>query len=145
MPVDILIANTKFQHAWTVILRYKVFSIEQGFDPKYDIDHREDESIHYLLRENEIPVATARYRIVEDKAKIEAVVVLKEYRKKGYATKLLKKIHDDLKTSKLYHCYLNSVVEIEPLYLKLGYTREGEMFKTPAGAPHYKMIKTLID
>ena len=143
--LDIIRTKSQNDYAWTVILRYQVFSIEQGFDPKFDIDEREDESIYYLALYDGKPVGTARYRMVNGQAKIEAMVVLKEYRKKGIATKLLSTIHRDLHENGITDIYLNAMTQADPFYIKLGYVREGKMFKTPAGAPHYKMVLCFPD
>lgn len=143
MTAEIIRVQSQHHYAWTVVLRYQVFSIEQGFNPKFDIDEREDESIYYLAFDNGKPIGTARYRMVEENAKIEAMVVLKDYRGKGYASKLLRKIHEDLKEKNVKEVYLNAMIDAEPLYLRLGYAREGDVFKTPAGAPHYKIVMSL--
>ena len=141
--LEIVKVKSKEEYAWTVILRYKVFCIEQGFDPNFDIDKREDESIYFLALDNKKPIGTARYRLIDGAAKIEAVVILKDFREKGYASRLLDFMHKHLKNIGVKNVYLNSMIEAEPFYLKIGYTRSGSMFKTPSGAPHYKMILEL--
>lgn len=131
---QIIKATSHAHYVWSVVLRYEVFTNEQGYDPKYDIDQSIDQFTYYLALNDEKPVATARYHLINGIAKIETMVVLKAFRKKGIATKILRKIQSDLAQNGHKICVLNAMLDAEPLYLKLGYTRTGKIFTTDAGA-----------
>ena len=74
-------------------IREIVFVIEQEVDEAEEFDEFEDESIHYLLMLNDKAIATARWRIIGEKTKLERFAMLKEYRNKGYGTLILSLIH----------------------------------------------------
>ena len=56
-------------------IRKEVFVLEQECDPKDEYEY-EEESTHFLLTDNKIPVATARYRKTQFGIKMERFAVL---------------------------------------------------------------------
>ena len=79
-------------------IRNQVFVVEQNVDPSEEYEF-EESSIHFLLFEDKTPCATARYRKTEKGIKLERFAVLKQYRKKGYGNKILKRILEELKNN----------------------------------------------
>ena len=118
-------------------IRQEVFVDEQNVDPELEYDEFEDVSHHYLVFENDIPVATARWRETEKGIKLERFALLKKYRKCGIGTKLLKTLMKDiLPLNKTI--YLHSQVSSVNLYLREGFKISGEKFME-AGIEHYFM------
>ncbi|MCD4772136.1 MAG: GNAT family N-acetyltransferase [Bacteroidales bacterium] len=118
-------------------IRQEVFVDEQNVDPELEYDEFEDVSHHYLVFENDIPVATARWRETEKGIKLERFALLKKYRKCGIGTKLLKTLLKDiLPLNKTI--YLHSQVSSVNLYLREGFKISGEKFME-AGIEHYFM------
>lgn len=80
-------------------LRKEVFGIEEKAPAAlFVIDDKDMESsTHcFLLESDGIPVASCRYIKIDDEViKLQRMIVLKEYRKKGLARKLLKYLEDD--------------------------------------------------
>ena len=66
-------------------IRKEVFVKEQKCDPKDEYEN-EEESTHFLLLDNNEPVATSRYRKTQFGIKMERFAVLGSKRKKGYIT-----------------------------------------------------------
>jgi len=118
-------------------IRREVFVVEQFVDPELEYDEFEQESMHYLLSDDEIPVATARWRETPKGIKLERFATLKEYRNKGIGNKILDEVLKDVIDLRK-PIYLNSQVSAIRFYERSGFVKEGEMFME-ANIEHYKM------
>jgi predicted GNAT family N-acyltransferase len=118
-------------------IRRKVFVVEQQVSREEEYDSFEESSIHYLVFVDEIPVGTARWRITKDGIKLERFAVLKEYRKSGAGTAVLKKVLKDVIPLEK-KIYLNAQLTAINFYLKEGFATEGDEF-IEANIRHYKM------
>ena len=118
-------------------IRQEVFVVGQNVDPELEYDEFEDISQHYLVFENDTPVATARWRKTEKGIKLERFSLLKKYRNKGIGTILLKKVMQDILPLKK-NIYLHSQVSAVNLYLREGFKVSDEKFME-AGIEHYFM------
>lgn len=118
-------------------IRTKVFVDELGIDPSLEYDEYDSVAHHYLVLENNQPVATARWRETNKGIKAERFAVPKEHRGKGIGTLLLNEVVKDIlpfaKT-----IYLHSQHTAVNLYLKNGFMIIGKPFNE-AGIPHYYM------
>lgn len=118
-------------------IRRKVFVEEQKVSARDEFDQFESTSKHYLLYQNDTPIATARWRQVGDKIKLERFALLKEYRNQGAGSILLKKVVEDAlkNASKLYlHAQLKAI----PFYERIGFKKVGEQF-TECNIEHFEM------
>ena len=79
-------------------IRYDVFVIGQNCPEELEWEF-EEESTHFLLIENDIPLASARHRKTENGYKLERFAVLSEARGKGFGMLILKAILEDIKES----------------------------------------------
>ena len=118
-------------------IRQEVFVKEQKCDPKDEYEN-EEESIHFLLIDNNEPVATSRYRKTQFGIKMERFAVLASKRKKGYGLKILNFMIKDLSNNKDIK-YLHAQVQVVGFYEKVGFKKIGEQFDE-VGIMHYKMI-----
>lgn len=118
-------------------IRREVFVVEQFVDPELEYDEFENSSTHYLLFEDNVPVATARWRVTDNGIKLERFATLKEYRNKGIGNKILDKVMKDV-IDLGKPVYLNSQVTAIRFYERNGFVKEGEMFEE-ANIQHYKM------
>ena len=123
-------------------IRTEVFVKEQGVPHELEYDGSDEEAQHYLLYNNEIPVATARRRITEKGIKFERFAVLKYYRNKGIGGELVKRVLEDtLKLDK--PIYMHSQLSAVKFYERHGFVKQGELF-TEAGIEHYLMKYKLV-
>jgi len=119
------------------IVRTEVFIGEQRVD--HDIEFEfEEESIHYLLMEDAVPVATGRWRNTGLGIKLERFAVLKEERGKGHGEAILKRILEDVLLQEI-PIYLHAQVSALGFYAKNGFIPVGEPFYE-ANIEHYKMV-----
>lgn len=127
-------------------IRTDVFVHEQKCLPSEEFDALDEVAHHYLLFENEIPVATGRFRKTEKGIKLERIATLKTFRGKGYATQLL--IHLMNEASLIFpgtgYFYLHAQISVLPLYENLGFEIYGNTF-IEADIVHQAMGKTTIN
>ena len=117
-------------------IRYDVFVIGQNCPEDLEWEF-EEESIHFLLLENNIPLASARHRKTENGYKLERFAVLSQARGKGFGMLILKAILDDIKECNALK-YMHAQEQVIPFYEKVGFEKSGKIFEE-AGIMHYKM------
>jgi predicted GNAT family N-acyltransferase len=117
-------------------IRYEVFVIGQNCPEELEWEF-EEESSHFILIENDIPLATARHRKTENGYKLERFAVLSQARGKGFGMDILKTILEDLKDSNALK-YMHAQEQVIPFYEKVGFEKSGKIFEE-AGIMHYKM------
>jgi len=120
-------------------IRYDVFVIGQNCPEELEWEF-EEESTHFLLIENDIPLATARHRKTENGFKLERFAVLSQARGKGFGMLILKTILEDIKDSNALK-YMHAQEQVIPFYEKVGFEKSGNIFEE-AGIMHYKMEYT---
>jgi predicted GNAT family N-acyltransferase len=111
-------------------IRTAVFVLEQKCLPSEEFDELDAQAIHFLLLENEIPVATGRIRKTDKGIKIERIATLKESRGKGYASQMIRFLIEEAKSrypSNSYF-YLHAQVDVMPLYRLIGFEPFGGTF-----------------
>jgi predicted GNAT family N-acyltransferase len=119
-------------------IRNQVFVVEQGVDPKLEMDLNDKKANHYLLSVNGVEVGTCRWRVTDQGIKLERFAILKEYRNLGYGSEIVKSV---LKDAMLLNktIYLNSQINALNFYQNLGFETEGSAFME-ADIYHYRMI-----
>lgn len=124
-------------------IRYDVFVSEQGVSIEDEIDELEDQTMHVIIYDEVIPVATARiYDLGNGTYKVQRVAVQKEVRKQGYGAIIMKEVENkitQLGGSKITLGAQNTAI---PFYEKIDYTIESSEFMD-AGIPHHTMIKSI--
>lgn len=134
------INSSQLHQAYSI--RKKVFVEEQQVPREEEIDEFENICHHYLAYDEQgKAIGTARWRKTDNGFKLERFAILKEYRKKGVGSELLKKILKDVlqnRTTPNEQIYLHAQIEAMPLYKKFKFKEEGNKFDE-CGIMHYKM------
>ena len=133
-----LLENSEFEIAKKI--RMQVFVIEQQIPEELEYDEKDEGAYHFIAEVNGIPAGYCRVYDFNGIGKIGRVAVLKDFRKRGIASMLIKYAEDSLSMFKSW--LLHSQTYIVPLYEKCGYTRVGNEF-IEDGIQHYKMVKPL--
>jgi len=130
MKSKIIQAGTSDRIAQVFEIRTEVFVHEQKCLPSEEFDELDAQAIHYLLLENDKPVATGRFRKTDKGVKIERIATLKDFRAKGYASLLIEHIIQEAKAAYPLNSYfyLHAQVDVMPLYKHLGFKPFGETF-----------------
>ena len=79
-----------------VAIRRQVFVEEQGVSVEEEVDGKDPDCYHYLMRDGDLAVATARILPMGHQAKIQRVAVLATYRSAGLGGILMRFILDEL-------------------------------------------------
>ena len=84
-------------------------------------------------------IGTARWRLINDKVKLERFAILEQYRGKKYGDLLLKKVIEDAsKENKVL--YLHAQLKAIPFYERRGFQKVGDLF-VECEIEHYKMVR----
>lgn len=124
-------------------IRTQVFQKEQGVSAELEFDGLDAEAIQFLAYLNGKAVATARIREIDgDKAKIERLAVLPEYRKQGIGKQMMESALSVVSSLDKSLAIVHAQEYIASLYKQLGFEVVGERF-SEAGIAHVKMVKQL--
>ena len=124
-------------------IRYRVFTLEQGFKKEDDLDDIDKDSIHILVFIKNKAIATARMFKVDDSTfHIGRLAILKEYRHKRVGSFILSIFENVAKTKNVTVIELGSQIDKTLFYEKNGYTKYGDIFDD-AGYPHILMKKLI--
>ena len=142
--MGLVICKTKDQILKNFQIRLEVFNKEQNVPYELDIDLAEANGEMFLYTDdNENYVACARILYEKDRIHLGRVAVLKEYRGKGYATKMIASIERIVQTLGIKEIYVEAQLSAKAFYEKLGYTSYGEVFMD-ANMEHTYMRKYVL-
>ncbi|MGK0297372.1 MAG: putative GNAT family N-acyltransferase [Gammaproteobacteria bacterium] len=119
-----------------MMIRKVVFVEEQKVSLDEEIDNL-DEQCRFVLAVNDDGDAIGTGRLLPT-GKIGRLAVLKDFRKLGVGSELLKSLIDIAKTQSIPNIYLHGQTHAKIFYNKHGFIEEGEIFDE-AGIPHFKM------
>ncbi|MBW4849825.1 GNAT family N-acetyltransferase [Bacillus safensis] len=123
--------------------RVNVFVVEQTC-PYPEIDHRDQEAIHLIAKENGTIVAYCRIfqnGIVYKEASIGRVLVTQAGRKKGYGKMLLIKALEKLNELGETSVKIQAQAYLKSFYESFGFKVVSDVYDED-GIPHLDMIKT---
>ena len=124
-------------------IRRAVFCVEQGVSEAEEMDGRDGECRHYVVRHRGIAIATARVMPAEaGVAKIQRVAVEARHRRRGIGNRLMQRIIADARQRGIRRLELDAQCYVEAFYRALGFTTESGVFME-AGIPHVRMARTL--
>lgn len=121
--------------------RYEVFACEQKIFQENDFDDIDKKVKHLFLEDNNRVVAYARVinsGIKSEYATIGRVLVLKEYRRKGIATELMKKAIEALKEDSEEKIIISAQAYAKGLYEEVGFKQISEEYNE-VDIPHIEM------
>jgi predicted GNAT family N-acyltransferase len=136
--MKVVVAKTQKELLDNVLVRGKVFVVEQEIDWDIEFDGLDDICVLFTAYIDDIPVGAARLY----KNKVGRVATLKEYRKKGIASEIMKKIEEYALDNNIKLLKLNAQLHVKDFYLHLGYIPEGDIFQE-ADIDHIKMTKVI--
>jgi predicted GNAT family N-acyltransferase len=136
--VEIVTTKEQLQDAFSV--RRLVFVEEQQVPEEEEIDQYDDECIHFVLYDQEMPIGAGRFRNLDGIGKVERICVLSNSRGTGAGKLMMDKIEQYAKQNNYSALKLNAQTQAIPFYSKLGYEIISDEFMD-AGIPHRTMKK----
>lgn len=128
--MEICIGKEKWNRAAALYVRMEVFVMERGIPLKEEFDSEDhDETIYVVIYDGEKPVATGRYKqIDEDTIRPGRIAVLKEYRKKGLGAVVVKELEALGEISGCKMSVIHGELSAVKFYEKLGYTKGTDVY-----------------
>lgn len=122
-------------------IRDQVFLMEQQISREEEYDGRDTVCVHGLVFCDGQAVGTGRLD-VEKSGKVGRLAVLKEYRRRGLGSTLMKTLEEEALARNLSRVWFHAQVSAIPFYEKLAYQIVSEEFEE-AGISHVVMQKIL--
>lgn len=123
-------------------IRREVFIKEQGIEEDIEIDGSDKYAKNMILTINNIPIGTGRLIEIDKKMYIGRLAVLKQYRKKGYGTNIIRFLLNEAKNMGYREVFIHAQSYAINFYEKLGFKSFGDEF-LEANILHKNMKITL--
>ncbi|MEI2368155.1 GNAT family N-acetyltransferase [Niallia circulans] len=141
--MEVVIVKTDKELKDAFYVRQTVFVQEQNVPIEEEIDAYEEESVHFVLYDDDKkPIGAGRYRTFDEYGKVERICILSTNRKGGAGKAVMNKIEEYALNNGAPALKLNAQTQAIPFYSKLGYEVISDEF-LDAGIPHKTMIKHL--
>lgn len=127
-------------------LRERVFVDEQGVPYDREVDGKDPEATHFLVRDGDDPVATARVRTPDGEAgtlKVERVAVARDRRGEGFGDAVMDAVESYAAAEGYDRLVLAAQVPVVAFYERRGYALQDDAPFDDAGIPHRRMAKSL--
>lgn len=136
---DIRVVSTPQDIDICLSIRRTVFIEEQNVPEHEEVDGEDSSCTHFLVFFNGEPVGAARFKYLDDKAKIQRVCILPQVRGTGLGAELMMAILEEVKRQgKASTAILGSQTHALGFYEKLGFSAFGAEYMD-AGIPHRDM------
>ena len=133
--IEIQIVDWHNQQDALKAIRKSVFIDEQHVAEELEWDGRDTECTQFLATIDSTPVATAR---LTSEGQIGRMAVLKNFRGKGFGSKLLAAVIEQAKHAGHKQVFLHAQVSVIEFYQHHGFTAYGDVF-IDAGIEHRSM------
>ena len=141
--LHVKLAQTEQEKELAFNIRKKVFVEEQGIPLHLEIDEFDQTATHFVVLEDDEPIAAARIRETESNVgKVERVCVLPEHRRKHLGVLVMNALEEHAKKNGWKKLKLNAQTYAIPFYEKLAYQVTSPEFDD-AGIPHRAMEKEI--
>lgn len=141
--MNLKIAENQSDFFSCMLIRSRVFMIEQNVDISLELDEDDKTCTHYCLYDdNETAIGTCRILDHGDTAHLGRVAILKEYRQKGCGAFMISEVEKSCKMLGYKKVELGAQLHALPFYEKQGYHAYGEIFMD-ADIEHRMMVKEL--
>lgn len=141
--MNLKIAENQSDFFSCMLIRSRVFMIEQNVDISLELDEDDKTCTHYCLYDdNGTAIGTCRILDHGDTAHLGRVAILKKYRQKGCGAFMISEVEKSCKMLGYKKVELGAQLHALPFYEKQGYHAYGEIFMD-ADIEHRMMVKEL--
>lgn len=141
--MNLKIAENQSDFFSCMLIRSRVFMIEQNVDISLELDEEDKTCTHYCLYDDEgNAVGTCRVLKHGDIAHLGRVAVLKDVRGHGYGAYMLREVEKHCRKLGYKKIELGAQLHALPFYEKQGYHAYGNIF-LDADIQHRMMVKEL--
>jgi ElaA protein len=125
-----------------IAVRTEVFCVEQGVPVEDELDGRDDDAAHLVAVDDGRVIATLRLLVDGEQAKVGRVAVLRGWRRRKIAQRMLEMAIDGARERACTRASLASQTYAIELYEGAGFAVDSEIFEE-AGMPHVWMRMSL--
>ena len=140
--LDIRVVEDREDLERTFEIRDVVFIKEQNTPYDEEMDGLEDEAIHVIARVGEKAVGCGRIRFLGERAKLERLAILSEYRGRGIGREILEFMVGIARERGAAEAMMHAQCYADGFYRKCGFSPRGGEFME-AGIRHVKMYMKL--
>ena len=140
--LKIKLVNTKKELEQVLRIREIVFIKDQRVAKSRERDSFDDDAKHVIVTYNAKPIGCARMRFVHNKAKLERIALLKEYRGKGFGKQIMEYLIKYCKRKNPQEIVMYAQYYLKNFYNKCGFKERGRIFMD-VGIRHIEMFMTL--
>ncbi len=119
-------------------VREVVFIKGQNCPRECEMDGLDDDAEHIIVKNRGKTIGCARVRFLENKAKLERIALLENYRGKGFGREIMNYLIKYCKGRKVEEIFLHSQVYVKDFYKKFGFKPRGKVF-LEVGIEHIEM------
>ncbi len=124
-------------------VRKRVFVDEQGIAENLELDDRDGEALHMVVKDGERVIGTARVIfLANNQAKIERMAVLKPFRRKGVGRRIISFLNEELRKKQVEQVVVHAQYAVVGFYKLCGFEESSSPF-WEAGIKHIKMERRL--
>ena len=123
-----------------LMLRVEIFVVEQEGPHEEEPDEYDRKATFVVAKTDGKIVGTARFRVIDEKVKIERIAVKKEFRRKGIGKGLVHFILNHIQDEHPRAVFLHAQTIAQDFYTKLGFQPVGKTFME-AGIEHIEMVR----
>ncbi len=132
-------SNDELEEAFNI--RRRVFVEEQNISEDIELDEYDSVATHIIVKDGDRAIGTARVQFpAKGIAKIERMAVLKDFRRRGIGSNIIKFLTEDFKKRKIEQVVLHAQYAVVDFYRSCGFKETGEPF-IEAGIKHIRMEK----
>lgn len=140
--MNLKIAENQSDFFSCMLIRSRVFMIEQNVDISLELDEDDKTCTHYCLYDDVTAIGTCRILNHGDTAHLGRVAILKEYRQKGCGAFMISEVEKSCRKLGYKRVELGAQLHALPFYEKQGYHAYGDIFMD-ADIEHRMMVKEL--
>jgi predicted GNAT family N-acyltransferase len=135
METTIRVAKTHADFGKIFVLRYKIFTVEQGFSEDIEIDEHDDTAVHLIADAGSRAMGTLRLFKNKGDIILGRMAVEKEARATGLGRKLVRRAIIEARKMGGKFIIAHAQVQALGFYMKLGFVPFGDEFDED-GTPH---------
>ena len=124
-------------------VRRQVFVYEQGVPEGIELDGRDREALHMVVKNGGRVIGTARVLLLSNgQAKIERMAILEPFRGRGIGKRIISFLNEELKKKQVEEVVLHAQCSAVAFYKSCGFKVSGPTF-WEAGIRHINMQRQL--
>ncbi len=136
--LKIRLANNKKEVDYVMKIREIVFIKGQKVPKKRELDGFDENAKHVIVIYKKTPIGCARIRFLHNKAKLERIALLKQYRGRGFGKNIIKYLVSYCKRKNPKEIVMHAQYYLKDFYNKCGFEERGSIFMD-AGIRHIEM------